>query len=293
MKSFWLVIFFLVVLVGQPALAQGPASPGNYVVVVGAFAQPANATKFSRLVKQQKLKPFLEINKEKNVQYIYVMETNNHDEAIAAAKRLQDAGPFRDAWVYSRGLIVEQPPVVEEKKQEVKVEPIVIVEPVKEEPPPVDSAKLKEEILKKKVDNSKMATKKGEMEKLDNIFFYKDASVLRPESRYAVDRLVMLMKQNPTQHIKIHGHTNGNEPGKIIRHAKTDFFSLENTIEDYGSAKELSEERANVIRDYLVANGIDKKRMTVKAWGGKKPLYKVDDDRATANVRVEIEVIKE
>jgi outer membrane protein OmpA-like peptidoglycan-associated protein len=195
--------------------------------------------------------------------------------------------------VYSRGLVVDPPPLVEVKKEEVKVEPIVIAEPIKEVPPPVDSAKLKEEILKKKVDDSKMATKKGEMEKLDNIFFYKDASVLRPESRFAVDKLVMLMKQNPTQHIKIHGHTNGNEPGKIIRHAKSDFFSLENTIEDYGSAKELSEERANVIRDYLVAKGIDKKRMSVKAWGGKKPLYKVDDDRALANVRVEIEVMKE
>jgi outer membrane protein OmpA-like peptidoglycan-associated protein len=293
MKFLRLLNFFLVVSLGHQAVAQSTSTPGNYVVVVGAFAQSANATKFSRVVKQQNLKPFLETNKEKNVQYIYVMETNNHDEAIVEAKRLQNDGPFRDAWVYSRGLVVDPPPLVEVKKEEVKVEPIVIAEPIKEVPPPVDSAKLKEEILKKKVDDSKMATKKGEMEKLDNIFFYKDASVLRPESRFAVDKLVMLMKQNPTQHIKIHGHTNGNEPGKIIRHAKSDFFSLENTIEDYGSAKELSEERANVIRDYLVAKGIDKKRMSVKAWGGKKPLYKVDDDRALANVRVEIEVMKE
>jgi outer membrane protein OmpA-like peptidoglycan-associated protein len=50
--------------------------------------------------------------------------------------------------------------------------------------------------------------------------------------------------------------------------------------------------RAEQIRDYLVVNGINKKRMTVKAWGGKKGLFPVDDDRAEANVRVEIEVVK-
>ena len=31
--------------------------------------------------------------------------------------------------------------------------------------------------------------------------------------------------------------------------------------------------------------------MSVKAWGGDKPLYRVDDEKAEANVRVEIEVV--
>jgi len=71
----------------------------------------------------------------------------------------------------------------------------------------------------------------------------------------------------------------------------TDFFSLDNAVEDYGSAVKLSELRATVIADYLVSKGIQKDRMEIKAWGGKKPLYKVDDDKAEANVRVEIEVL--
>ena len=132
------------------------------------------------------------------------------------------------------------------------------------------------------------------MEKLDYIYFYRDASVLRPESKFAIDQLLMMLKENPKQVIRIHGHTNGNDPGKIIRRTdeSTDFFSLKNTIEDYGSAKELSQLRAEQIRDYLIASGIDKGRMSIKAWGGKKPLFPVDDDRAEANVRVEIEIVK-
>ena len=69
-------------------------------------------------------------------------------------------------------------------------------------------------------------------------------------------------------------------------------YSLQNTVEDYGSAKELSELRANQILEYLASKGIDRKRMSIKAWGGKKPLYNVDDAKAEANVRVEIEVVK-
>ena len=63
----------------------------------------------------------------------------------------------------------------------------------------------------------------------------------------------------------------GEEPGKIIKlkDPNGDFFSLENSVEDYGSAKDLSEMRANVIRSYLIKNGISEKRMSIKAWGGK------------------------
>ena len=282
---------------GHRAWAQSVSGgkPGNYLVVVGAFSVPENATKFSKHVRKQNFKPQLEINKITNLNYIFVLETDSHDDAIAEAKRLQQSGPFRDAWVFSRGLIIEPviEPIIEKPKEELK-------EIVKEKPPeekkldPVDSAKLREDEIKREVEKKTLSTKKGETEKLDYIFFYKDASVLRPESRFAVDKLVRLLKENPKEKIRIHGHTNGSEPGKIIRRAndKSDFFSLDNTIEDYGSAKELSELRAEVIRDYLLANGIDKKRMSVKAWGGKKPIYKVDDDKAEANVRVEIEVLK-
>jgi outer membrane protein OmpA-like peptidoglycan-associated protein len=60
-----------------------------------------------------------------------------------------------------------------------------------------------------------------------------------------------------------------------------------------GSAKKLSGERAEVIREYLVANGVPAKRMEVKAWGGKRPLHDKHATRAQENVRVEIEILED
>lgn len=297
MKTVVLVSFLLIALIGHRASAQSASSsPGNYVVVVGTFSVRENANKFAKQLRKQKLKPQLEIDKINNLNHVYVLETDSHDTAIAEAKRLQKSGLFRDAWVFSRGLIVEPviATVVEEKPKE-EEKKIIIEEPPKEvKVVPIDSAKLREEKIKNEVEKKVMSTKKGGMEKLDYIFFYRDASVLRPESRFAVDKLLQLLREKPKTEIRIHGHTNGNEPGKIIKRSsdKADFFSLTNTVEDYGSAKELSELRANAIRDYLVANGIDKKRMSVKAWGGKKPLVNEDSDKAETNVRVEIEVVQ-
>ncbi len=298
MKSiFWmplaLVLVTLQTLSAQSSRREGQA---NFVLVIGAYKVPENAARHARQAKKQKYQPSVELNNDKNLYYVSIMQTDDHDAAINEAKKLQSSGPFRDAWVFSRvpytPPVVEQP-VVEQPKEEPKVEvvpevvkPVVLTE--------ADKARIREEEIKSKVDQQSMVMKKGEMETLDYIFFYRDAAVLRPESRFEVDRLAKLMENHPTEKIRIHGHTNGNDPGKIIKRGpkSTDFFSLDNTVEDYGSAKELSELRANQILEYLVSKGIDRKRMSIKAWGGKKPLYPVDDQKAEANVRVEIEVVK-
>ena len=73
-----------------------------------------------------------------------------------------------------------------------------------------------------------------------------------------------------------------------------DYFSLssENT-KGKGSVTKLSEERARIIQSYLVKEGIDIKRMELKAWGGKVPIYDEDHSLAHANVRVEVEILEE
>ncbi len=292
MKNFLMLYLILFCIAGKEASAQTGTDPqSDYLVVIGAFAVKENATRLSSQAKKLNLNPKVELNPIKNRYYVYVSRTPDRDAAILEATKIRELGKYNDTWVFVKA---EAPPKVVEKPVEVIVETApapVVTEPVVVQPPVVS----KEDQIKAEVDKKEISMKKGNKETLDYIFFYKDASVLRPESRYAVDKLVRILKQNPEEKIRIHGHTNGNDPGKIIRRAdnSTDFFSLENTVEDYGSAKELSEQRANVIRDYLIANGINKNRMEVKAWGGKKPLYKVDDIKAEANVRVEIEVLEE
>lgn len=135
---------------------------------------------------------------------------------------------------------------------------------------------------------------KGDIAIMYNVFFFKDAAVMRPESRYEVNNLLELLKENPSYKIKIHGHTNGNASGKIIRMDKPgNFYSLSGTKQGMGSAKKLSEERAMVIREFLISSGISVDRMEVKAWGGKKPIHDKHSVRANENVRVEIEILSE
>ena len=297
MRMKGLACLIIIALAGQGAKAQRTTQgqKGDFWVVVGAFTTQQNASLHAKKAMVEKLQPKVELNEDKNLYYVSVFQTDNHDAARAEARKLQGTKLFTDAWVFTRTPEVEPVVIVEEKPKEVPV--IETVVPVVVKPQRMsaaDSARLVEERIKGEVDKRVMNLKKGETETLDYIFFYKDASVLRPESRFAVDKLVRIMKENPKEKIRIHGHTNGNDPGKIIKMSgtSTDFFSLKNTVEDEGSAKELSELRATLIRDYLVVNGIDKKRMSIKAWGGKKPLYKVDDPKAEANVRVEIEVVQ-
>jgi len=135
---------------------------------------------------------------------------------------------------------------------------------------------------------------RGDIAVMYNVYFFKDAAVMRPESRYEVNSLLDMLNENPKYKIKIHGHTNGNAAGKIIamNNDSKNFFSLNNTRDGYGSAKALSEQRAELIRDYLISNGIDPSRMQIKAWGGKRSIHDKHSTRAQENVRVEIEILE-
>lgn len=135
---------------------------------------------------------------------------------------------------------------------------------------------------------------KGDLAIMYSVYFFNDAAVMRPESRFEVTSLMDMMNENPRYRIMIHGHTNGGSPGKIISMGESKkFFALEGTKDGFGSAKKLSEERAKVIREFLIAGGIDPKRMEIKAWGGKRPIHDKSSSKARGNVRVEIEILED
>lgn len=135
----------------------------------------------------------------------------------------------------------------------------------------------------------------GEIIVMFHVYFHNDAAIMKPESRYELNSLLDMMREDEALKIRIHGHTNGNSPGKIIklRDGDTNFFEVTgNNIHGQGSAKDLSKERANVIKLWLMQQGIDERRMELKGWGGKKMLYDKKSEQAARNVRVEIELLK-
>ena len=129
-----------------------------------------------------------------------------------------------------------------------------------------------------------------------NVYFYKDAALMKPISKPELNELLEMLQENDKLTVKIHGHTNGNARGKIIEmsDADTDYFTLRPTnITGKGSAKKLSLVRAEIIRRFLVENGIAEERMEVKGWGGKRPIVDKFHGDAHSNVRVEIEILSD
>ena len=136
---------------------------------------------------------------------------------------------------------------------------------------------------------------KGDIATLYNIFFYNDAAVMIPESKYELNKLLQMMQENPKYRLMLHGHTNGNGRGKIIYVGPNkDYFSItkDDVIKESGSAKELSGARAQVIKDWLVSQGISQNRIETKSWGGVRMLHDKDSQHARRNVRVEVEVLE-
>jgi outer membrane protein OmpA-like peptidoglycan-associated protein len=144
-----------------------------------------------------------------------------------------------------------------------------------------------------KFDMSRMV--KGDIAILYNVYFYNDAAVMLPSSKPELNRLLQMLQENPNYKVMLHGHTNGNGRGKIIYVGPSkDFFSItkDDVVNESGSAKELSGARAQVIKEWLVAQKIDVNRIEVKAWGGDKMLHEKDSQHARRNVRVEVEVLQ-
>ena len=290
-----LLAFFASFFLLDGASAQGNlAENDSYFVVIGAFSNRMNANRLVRQSKKFNLTTVAELNKIRGLYYVYVLQTGEKPTAVTEAMKIRGNTPYTETWVFT-GTFKDLTNATEPAPEPVvEAAPVVVPEVVSEPAPPaIDPEKQKHDEIESAVQKKSMKLVKGETETLNFIYFFRDAAILRPESRFEVERLVKILNDHPEEKIRIHGHTNGSDWGKIIKlkDGATDFFSLDNTVEDYGSAVLLSELRADIIMDYLVSKGIDKNRMSIKAWGGKKPLYQVDDEKAEANVRVEIEVL--
>lgn len=95
---------------------------------------------------------------------------------------------------------------------------------------------------------------------LANVFFDLNKSNLRPESFIELNKLRDLLIKNPTLTIEIGGHTD--------------------TRGDATENQQLSEGRANAVKNYLIEQGIDATRLSAKGYGESQP--KISDDEIAA-----------
>ena len=86
---------------------------------------------------------------------------------------------------------------------------------------------------------------------IDNIFYDFDKATLRPESTEALDKLVVLLKENPNVTIELSAHCDYKGPAEYN--------------------KRLSQRRAETVVQYLTEHGIEKDRLTPVGYGKEKP----------------------
>ncbi len=128
-------------------------------------------------------------------------------------------------------------------------------------PPPVEEAEVKRE--KEKI----VITKK--------IHFEFDKAVIRPISFRILDAVVDIMKQNPDiRKVQVEGHCDAKG---------SDAYNIK-----------LSQRRANAVRDYLIAHGIEADRLVAIGYGEARPV----SDNGTAegrarNRRVEFTILEQ
>jgi OOP family OmpA-OmpF porin len=99
---------------------------------------------------------------------------------------------------------------------------------------------------------------KREMVLSGEVLFDFDKSILKPEGKVEVDRVIGLLKEFPNDDIEIAGHT------------------CDRGADEYNMA--LSQRRADAVRDYAIAQGIQPERITTKAYGETMPAVPNTDE---------------
>ncbi len=114
--------------------------------------------------------------------------------------------------------------------------------------------------------------KAGKSTTLNNIFFASNSFELDPLSKTEIDKIINLLKTNPSVKVEFGGHT-----------------------DNIGSDAEnlaLSEKRAKSVYDYIINLGIDKARLKYKGFGESQPINNNNTEEARAsNRRIEFKVL--
>ncbi|MES2286150.1 MAG: OmpA family protein [Bacteroidota bacterium] len=113
----------------------------------------------------------------------------------------------------------------------------------------------------------------GETVRLNNIFFDLSKATLRDESFPELNRLAKYMLDNPVMEIEMSGHT-------------------DNVGSDQ-SNNQLSQDRSNAVKTFLVSKGIADSRIVSKGYGKSKPITTNEKEEGRQlNRRVEFTILK-
>lgn len=113
----------------------------------------------------------------------------------------------------------------------------------------------------------------GKMVRLKDIYFETAKADLLPRSFVELDKLAIVLRENPNLEIEIVGHTDN--------------------VGDANSNLTLSRRRAAMVMDYLVHSGIVARRLRANGFGDKQPIASNEvEETRQMNRRVEFRILK-
>ncbi|GBF43440.1 OmpA-family protein [Leptospira ellinghausenii] len=120
------------------------------------------------------------------------------------------------------------------------------------------SVPKQENLVQKKLEETKKIS-------LDSVYFERASSILKPESSIPLDSIVDYLHENSEQKMKIIGHTD-----------------LTGNFEDNMN---LSKERAESVKQYLVSKGVDPNRLVTEGKGPTQPMVQGTDEASSKKNR--------
>lgn len=113
----------------------------------------------------------------------------------------------------------------------------------------------------------------GKVLVLKELIFQQGRAKIAEGSYAELDKVVMMLNQNPNMIVQLEGHTD--------------------TRGDPKANMKLSQIRVNAVRDYLLDKKIQKSKVKTRAFGGTQPVSREDTEEAhRMNRRVELRILK-
>ena len=99
MNLTWPLFFCALITQGQQSTNEFQSGKSNHVVI-GAFSNLENATRFVEAAKSMRYEAQSEMNPARELYYVYVLKTDNRVQAFAEARKLRKESKYWDTWVF-------------------------------------------------------------------------------------------------------------------------------------------------------------------------------------------------
>lgn len=240
------------------------------IVAINGYTDEVGSTQFNDTLAQKRVGFILSQVKDK-IKIREDFKTRSYGENFLQS---QDKSKNRKAvifYILSKDLVRED--------EILGIKKAIVLEPKKEINYPEqlsfqnpDGSKIEyklDKLFMKKIGESKA----GEKLKIENLNFVINTFIVVNESRGKMYELLIVLQKNPKLKIEIQGHLCCQPIDRL----------------------NLSTQRAQSIYKFLIANGIDKSRLSYKGFGSSMPLFPLpekDENERSANRRVEVLIIE-